>query len=132
MTRLVSLAVVGALLLAAAPPTVVNRTGKPSLPVAAQYSSGGPFEFKWQAMPTTTTVITTRDAHLVKIKIFNTTAGAITVTFLTGDGVALPLSQSIPANTSVSDVDTIGTLCGGGFTIAAGAVGLNYSIVWTN
>jgi hypothetical protein len=120
--------------LLAAPPTVINRTGRPASPTMAQFANGGPFEIYWQAVPTSLSDVATVDTHLLSVTVSNTTGGALTFTFQTKDAspLALPLSGSIPANTAVNFNIPAGLLSKGGMSVQASSTGLLYSLVWTN
>lgn len=119
----------------AAPPTPISRNNQ--WPPQGQYFAfGGPFEFVSQAMPTTSTVVTAKTAHLLGIWLHNPTGGSnVTVTVKDGQGTPQPLpydGQVIPAGTDTAFNVPFGVLASGGITVQASGAGLTYQIVYTN
>lgn len=85
----------------------------------------------WKQAPTTLTSLVAVDSRIISVTFYNSTAGALTVTFQTNDAspLALPLSGSLAANTTVSLNIPAGLLCKAGFSLTA-PTGVYYSIVW--
>jgi hypothetical protein len=108
-------------LLSAAPPTVLQQ-GSPS----------GDVMIAPQAVPTSLTVVSVADSYLKSITVTNTTASAVTFTVQTAGGVAILSAVSIAANTTyiVSWPDGQLFYSPAGFSVQAGAAGLNYQANW--
>jgi hypothetical protein len=101
-----------------------------TIPICSSGSPSGAVQVKPQAVPTSTTAVTTYDAYLQTITISNPTAGAITFTLSDRQGspiAAIP-TVSIPANTVYVVVWPEGRSywCPGGFTVSAGGAGLTF------
>ena len=105
---------------------VQNRSGWPQ-------AYGGPYDVYLQAAPTSLTQVDAKTSHVLGICVTNTTGGALTFTFQTGDGtpLAIPPSGSIPANTSVCSNTPWGLLVNAGFSVQ-GASGLLWQATWTH
>lgn len=116
----------------AAPPTLVNRTGKSIIP-SGNGMYGGPYEIYYQAVPQTLTSVTAADAHIVSYCFVNSTSGALTLTVQTNDAspLPLPLSGSLAANTSACFVLN-GLLSKGGFSVESSGSGMLYYAQFTN
>ncbi len=114
--------------------TVQNRTANWPPQSGTSFAFGGPFDFYYQAVPTTLTAIDTNDSHIIEVTVVNTTGSALTFTLQTGDAtpLALPLSGSVAANTSVSFNVPAGILVKGGFSAQASGTGLCFHITWTH
>lgn len=119
--------------LAAQSPTIVNMGGRPVLPTGTS-PFGGPFEFKWQALPTSLTDVATATAHITGYCFYNSNVAARTLTIQTKDGspLPLPLSGSLAAATTVCFTFDQGLLVNGGFSVQASATGVYYYAKFTN
>jgi hypothetical protein len=89
-------------------------------------------EIKPQAVPTSTTSVSTSDAWLKTITVTNTTSGSLT--FTVADRQASPIAVlsavSIAGNTSYVIVFPMLYWCPFGFTVVASSNGLNYFASW--
>lgn len=119
--------------LAAQSPTIVNMGGRPVLPTGTS-PFGGPFEFKWQALPASLTDVATSTAHITGYCFYNSNVAARTLTIQTKDAapLPLPLSGSLAAATTVCFTFEQGLLVNGGFSVQASATGVYYYAKWTN
>ena len=122
---LIALALLGGLSLAPA---------RADMTYFGQAAASGDVQIKPQAVPTSSTVVTSYDAWLSTITITNTTGSAVTVTV--ADQQASPVkllnSVSIAANTTyvVTFPAKKEYWLPGGFTIQAGGSGLNFFAAW--
>lgn len=95
-------------------------------------SGAGEVQIKPQAVPTSTTIVTTDDAYIRQVVISNPTAGAITFTL--ADRQASPIALfgavSIAANTTVEVAIAYLYWCPGGFTVIASGAGLTFFASW--
>lgn len=136
MKLFIACCAIGVLLLSAAPPVLINRNAQWPPQSGPAFSYGGPYEFKSQAMPTSSTVVTARDAHIIGIWIHNPTGGSsITVTIKDAQGTPQPLpldGQVITAGIDVVFNAPFGVLASGGITVQASGAGLQYQMVFTN
>lgn len=116
-----------AMIVFAASPTVLTRTHWPT-------AYGGPYDVYYQAVPTSLTALDTRDVRLLGVCVYNSTSGALTFTIQTKDAspLALPLTGSIAANTTVCNNTPWGLLSTGGFSVQASGSGLLYQVTWTH
>jgi hypothetical protein len=132
MNRLFRLLVAGILAAgcAAFAQTATCNTATPA--ICTKGSPSGDVQIKPQSVPTSATTVTSYDAYLKTVTIANTTGSA--VTFTLADRQASPVAAlsavSIGANTTY--VVTFPNLywCPGGFTVTAGASGLNFYASW--
>lgn len=106
---------------------MVTRQGWPN-------AYGGPYDVYTQAVPTSLTTVDALTSRILGVCVENTTGGAVTFTFQTGDGtpLALPPNGSIPANSQVCNNTPWGMLANGGFAVQAGGTGLLYQASWTH
>ncbi len=114
-------------------PTLVNRTGQVVIPTG-NAAFGGPYEIYWQAVPTSLTDVSTRDAHLASYCFHNSSGGALTITIQTKDGspLALPLSGSSLAAGADACLVLNGLLSKGGFSVQSSGSGMLYYVQFTN
>ena len=114
--------------------TTVNRNAQWPPQAGTSYGFGGPYEVYWQAVPTTLTDLSVRDAHIIGYCIYNPTAGVITITVQTKDAspLALPLSGPMAAATVACNNAPYGILSKGGWSIQGGGAGALFSASWTN
>lgn len=88
-------------------------------------------QIKPLAVPQSTTIVSAGDAYIKSLTITNTTSGAVTFTLADKQAspIALFTAVSIAANTTYVVVFQPGGYywCPGGFTVAAGGSGLNFS-----
>lgn len=114
--------------------TSVSRDAQWPPQAGSSYRFGGPFEVYWQAVPTTLTDLSTRDAHIIGYCFYNSTGGSITLTLQTKDASPLPLPVSGPiaAGISVCSNAPFGILSKGGWSVQASGAGVLYNAVWTN
>lgn len=103
-----------------------------TVPVCTTGSPSGDVQIKPQAVPTSSTTVTSYDAYLKTVTVANTTASPITFTLADKQGspVNVLSAVSVPANTT--SVITFPDLywCPGGFTVQAGGNGLNFYASW--
>lgn len=124
-----------AVCLFAASPTLINRNSQWP-PQGNSFGFGGPYEFISQLMPTGSTVVTAKTAHIIGIWLHNPTGGSsITVTIKDAQGTPQPLpldGQVITAGTDVVFNAPFGVLASGGITVQASGSGLTYQVQFTN
>jgi hypothetical protein len=106
-------------------PTVITRTNWAT-------SYGGPYEIYYQAVPTSSTNLDSRDVHLLGYCVYNNTGGSLTFTIQSRDGSPLPLpvTGAIGAGSSACNNSPFGILVKGGFSVVASGSGLYYQVVW--
>jgi hypothetical protein len=114
--------------------TVQNRTANWPPQSGTSFAFGGPFDIFYQAVPTTLTALDTKDCHIIEVTVYNSTGSPITFTMQTGDAspLAMPLTGSVAANTSVSFNIPGGLLVKSGFSVQASGSGLNFHATWTH
>jgi hypothetical protein len=103
-------------------------------PQGSNYSFGGPYEIAWQAVPTSVTVLSTRDTHIIGYCFYNSTGGNLSLTIITKDASPLPLPVSGPiaAGVSVCNNAPYGILSKGGWSVSASGTGVYFSAMWSN
>jgi hypothetical protein len=110
--------------------TATCNTATPA--ICSAPDGNGVVQIKPQAVPTSSTAVTTYDAYLHTITIANTTSGALTFTL--ADRQASPVSAmsavSIAANRTYVIVFPNGYWCPGGFTVIASGSGLTWYGRW--
>ena len=113
--------------LVAQSPTVVTR-------MDWSKAYGGPYEIYYQAVPTSSTTVDSRDSRLLGYCVFNNSGISISFTIQTGDNtpLPLPLTGALAAGTSACNNSPFGLLSKSGFSVQASATGLYYQAVWTH
>lgn len=125
-----------ALLYAASLPNCTGTTATGCIAIRQGWPQayGGPYDVYAQAVPTSLTTVDAATSHILGICVANTTGGALTFTYQSGDATPIPLppNGSIPANTQVCNPTPWGLLANKGFAVQAGGAGLVYGMTWTH
>jgi len=110
-----------ALALFAASPTIYNYTG-----------GAGQVQIKPQAVPTSTTIVSTNDSYLLGITLINTTADTLTVTVASRESSPVQFlpTVAIAANTTYVINTPYGHWMPLGYTIVASGSGMVYYATW--
>lgn len=92
-------------------------------------NAGAQVQIKPQAAPTSTTIVTSQDAYLKQVTVTNTTGSAVTFTLADRQSspIAIVSALSVAANTTYVISFPVPYWCPLGFTVVAGATGMNYS-----
>jgi|ERR1039458_1729143 hypothetical protein len=129
------LALFGALAVAALPSaaqTAACNTATP--PVCTMFAPSNPSQIKPQAVPTSPTAVTSKDAYISMLTFNNTSGGALVVTIVDGQAspIAVPGSgASIAAGTSyIIAFPAPGYWCPGGFTVSTTSTGMTMYGAW--
>lgn len=135
MLVIITAAVLAVALWAASLPncTGTTVTGCIALRQGWPQAYGGPYDVYLQPTPTSLTTIDAATSHILGICVENTTGGALTFTFQSGDAspVPIPPNGSIAANTQVCSNTPWGLLVNKGFAVS-GPTGLSWQGTWTH
>jgi hypothetical protein len=116
---------------------LINQATFSGIPVSAPATlfpftrGAGQMQIKPQAMPTALTTVAAADAFLKGVTITNPTASAITALVEDAQGVPVPFLGTVSIAAHSAQVIPIDYWCPGGFSVQAGAAGLDYYATWT-